>query len=488
MWALSALTSSRRVLVLFALMVLLPGTVFGILIVRSVQSDRVRALEDQSRRQREIVRLFELELSRWLVSTAPDGAITRAAFRFKVDGDRIVFPEFDLALPIGPPAPRPRTDALPPDRVTAAVVTDYYYPRILVLLRDFKSRAQYFQRLRSLVVLLPGSTDGYAITASQLVTRADEWLAELCAGAPFIGSLRIGDFEDRSPTADPFALAGFPFFRVVFDHRRAAGTSAFGDHTFAYSMSFLVMLTSLGSFLVYRAVSQDVRLSELRSDFVSAVSHEFRSPLSSMLVLLERLDAARIRDPEKLAEYHAVLRRDAERLAALITRLLDFAQIESGKQRYALERVDLAAIAREAVEASRRLMTNDRLRCVGDGAGPLWVSADRTALQDCIQNLIENAAKYSAADQPIDVTCSSANGHHLVEVRDRGIGVPRSEHSKIFEKFYRGARATELNVQGVGIGLSLVKHVVEYHGGSVSVESETGTGSCFRLHLPAATE
>ncbi len=488
MWDTGVLHRSRRALLLFALMVLLPAAIFTILIVRAVGSDRAQAAEAQAVRQRQIVQLFEHVLSDWLFSTQPDAAVSRAALTFRIEGERILFPEFQLALPVGAPTPRPPAVMPPADRLTAQAITDFYYPRILVFLHDFKSGAQYFLRLRSLIVLLPGGSQGYAIAAKPVVDYANARLAELCAGTGFTGSLWVGDVRDRqsASASGPFALKGFSFFQVVFERASVTSATDFRQYPFAYSMGFLVLLTILGSLLVYRTVSQEMRLSQLRTDFVSAVSHEFRSPLSSMLVLLERLDSARIRDPEKLREYHALIRRDARRLSALVTRLLDFAQIEKGKQRYALERVELVAIAREAAEECRRSAPADRIRLCGPEAAPLWVRADRTALQDCIQNLIENAVKYSPPDRPIAVTCSSANGSHIVEVQDRGIGVPRDEQEKIFDKFYRGHQATELNVQGVGIGLALVKHVVECHGGSVSVESEPGEGSRFRLHLPRA--
>jgi len=486
MLALRDLTGGRRALLLFALMVLLPGTVFGILIVRSVRDDRAQSAERDAQRQRQIVQVFERQLNSWLFSDAPDGAGADAALRFRVEGNQIRFPAFQLALPVVAQAARPPADMLPDDGPTRQVITDFYYPRILVLLRDFKSGAQYFLRLRSLIVLLPGNTDGYAIGAPQIAGRANEWLSDLCAGTRFTAVLSIGDVQDR-PTAaarGPFALAGFPFFQVVFQYRENAGDAS--GYAFAYAMSFLIIVAILGSGLVYRAVSHDARLSQLRSDFVSAVSHEFRSPLSSMLALLERLDTARIQDPGKLAEYHAVIRRDAQRLSLLVTRLLDFAQIESGKERYALERVELGSVARDAVEVCRHHRSADRLRIGSGEAGPKWILGDRTALQGCIQNLLENAIKYSGPDQPIEVMCSSSSLTHDVEVRDQGIGIPRSEQPRIFEKFYRGGRASDLDVPGVGIGLALVKHVVECHGGSVSVDSELGVGSRFRLHLPKA--
>jgi two-component system phosphate regulon sensor histidine kinase PhoR len=237
---------------------------------------------------------------------------------------------------------------------------------------------------------------------------------------------------------------------------------------------------------VYRGVSQEVRLSQLRTDFVSAVSHEFRSPLSSILALSERLESSRVRDPAKLAQYHQVIGQEARRLSALVTRLLEFAQIEEGKKVYSFERVELVGIACEALQSCHYPVRQERIRLCGEDAAPLWVRADRIALRHCIQNLIENAVKYSPSDSPIAVTCASASGSNVVEVHDRGIGIPLAEQGRIFEKFYRGRQASELDVQGVGIGLALVRHVMERHGGSVSVQSQPGQGSRFRLHLPRA--
>ncbi len=229
-----------------------------------------------------------------------------------------------------------------------------------------------------------------------------------------------------------------------------------------------------------------MRLARLRNDFVAAVSHEFRSPLSSILALAERLE--RIGDPEKLREYHRIIEQDARRLSALVTRLLDFALIEEGREMYSIERLDLVDSAREAIKGCQHVTGPDRIRLVGagDDTAPLWVCGDRTALRHAIQNVIENAAKYSPPEAPILVQCASANGHNFVEVCDRGIGIPASEQGQIFEKFYRGRQVAGLNVQGVGIGLTLVKHVMASHGGSIVVDSRPGEGSRFSLRLPKA--
>jgi two-component system phosphate regulon sensor histidine kinase PhoR len=480
----------RRAIVLFVPMVLLPAVVFGILIVRAVRSDRMQAAQLTGEHQRQIVRLVEADLQNWLFSPVADGARSAALFQFQVVGDLIEFPAVRLSLPVAVSSRGPRPpESMPPNGPpTADVIKEFYYPRILVFLRDLHSGAQYFLRLRTLVVLMPDRASGYALAAQQVLDHVNRRLADLCAGEGFTGALWVGDLRDEhgAPPNAAFGLEGFSFFQVVFHDARSAEPAGFRGHAFAYSMAVLVALTTLGSVLVYRTVTREARISQLRSDFVSAVSHEFRSPLSAILALSERLEGLRITDPEKLVEYHRVIGTEARRLSALVTRLLDFAQIEQGKKTYSHERVDLAAAARDAVEACRYVVHRDRIR-LESAAAPRWVIGDPTALRHCIQNLIENAAKYSPSDAPITVTCESQNGTHSIGVQDLGIGVPIEERARIFDKFYRGQQASALDTQGVGIGLALVKHVMESHHGTVSLENGPGKGSLFRLSFPTVT-
>lgn len=488
---LGRLHHHRRAILLFVLLVLLPAAAFAILIVRAVQSDRAQAAQRDGVRQREIVRLLEADLNAWLFSASPDvGASSGALFTFQVVGDGIEFPGVGLTLPISDSPPRPRPpESIPPEGPpTAEIVRDFYFPRILVFLRDLRSNAQYFLRLRTLVVLMPDRTSGYALGAQSILEHVNRRLAAFCAGEEFSGALSIGDLrtEGPAPTA-AFGLEGFSFFQVVFHQRGPSRTmTSFRQHPFAYSMGLLVLLTIVGSVLMYRTLAQEARLSQLRSDFVSAVSHEFRSPLSSILALSERLERSRITDPQKIVEYHRMIGDDARRLFALVTRLLDFAQIERGRKTYAVERMDLVAVVREAIDASRYAARRDRVRLVGCEGAPMWVMADPTALRHSVQNLIENAAKYSPPGSPITVACASRDGGATVSVRDEGIGIPAADRERIFEKFFRGRDAAALDSQGVGIGLALVKHLTESLHGSVSVDSAPGKGSVFRLSLPTA--
>jgi two-component system phosphate regulon sensor histidine kinase PhoR len=479
---------SRKVVALFVLMVLLPAAVFTVLIVRATRSERARLEYDKTLRQRQIVRFIEADLRTWLFSAAGDSARSTAQVRFEAQDDRIVFPDFHLSWPASEsPQLRP-AEAGPPDLPpTARSVAEQYFPRIQAFRRDVaagrNAGAQYFRQLRALVVQLPGSSDGYVVDIQHVLAHVNGKLAEFAAADAFTATAWMGAERTSRPPVGSFAIEGFPFLEVLFEDAPTATAGGLRGQALPYSMAVLLLVTVLGSVFAYRAVSQEARLARLRNDFVAAVSHEFRSPLSSILALAERLE--RIQDPEKLREYHRIIGQDAHRLRALVTRLLDFALIEEGKKVYSLERIDLVAAAREAIDSCQHVAHAERIRLFGADA-PLWVHADRTALHHAIQNVIENAAKYSPPESPIIVQCASANGNHLVEVRDRGVGPPPAEQAKIFEKFYRGRHASGLNVQGVGIGLALVRHVVDSHGGSISVESRPGDGSRFSLRFPKA--
>lgn len=474
---------------LFALVVVLPVTVFGLLVVRAMRGERIRAEYESAARQRDIVAELNEDLTSWLFAAGPGSARATALLHFHADAGRIVFPAFNLALAADDsPEQRPFDSGPPPLPPTRAAVIDQYFPRVQAFRRDAaagrNTGAQYFPRLAALVVQPPSKPDGYVVDVERVLEHANARLAAITATEPFTATAWIAAQRPSSRPTDSMGLVGFPFFEVVFDERPAPAASLLREQLFPYSMGLLIVVTVLGSGFMYRAVSHESRLARLRSDFVAAVSHEFRSPLASILALTERLD--RVGDPERRREYHAIIGQDVRRLSNLVTRLLDFALIEEGQKTYSFERIDLADITSDAVATSRATVRPDRIQLAARPSHPLWVRADRTALTHAIQNLVDNAAKYSPPDAPIRVACGSTGGRHVVDVEDTGIGILPSERAKIFEKFYRGRQAAPLNAEGVGIGLSLVRHVMDRHGGSVTVDSEPGRGSRFSLRLPVA--
>jgi hypothetical protein len=184
------LGQNRSVIVLFVLVVLLPSSILTVLVVRTVRSERMRVKYEDAQRQRHIVRLAEADLNNWLFSAHAESAISQSLLRFQLKGDRILFPEFQLSLP-NADAPRRRPfDSTPTEtKLTADSITDQYYPRIQAFLRDFSagrhSGAQYFLRLRAIVVRAPGRDEGYVLDVEPVIEHVNERLADFCATENF---------------------------------------------------------------------------------------------------------------------------------------------------------------------------------------------------------------------------------------------------------------------------------------------------------------
>ena len=287
------LRRSHKVVALFVLMVLLPAAVFTSLIVRAARSERMRQEYEKTGRQQQIVRLVEADLTNWLFAASGASARAGALLRFEVRGNLIVFPEHHLSLAMGDSPQQRPFDAGPPELpLTPQAIRTQYLPRIQAFRRDVATGrtagAQYFRQLRSLVVQPPGSDAGYMVDIEDVLGHVNGTLERLSASEPFTSRAWIAAERTSRPPAGSVGLEGFPFFEVIFEDVRTPALAGLREQAFSYSMSLLVLVTVLGSVFVYRAVSQEARLARLRNDFVAAVSHEFRSPLSSILALGER--------------------------------------------------------------------------------------------------------------------------------------------------------------------------------------------------------
>ena len=238
-----------------------------------------------------------------------------------------------------------------------------------------------------------------------------------------------------------------------------------------------------------RVVRREVELGRIQNDFIAAVSHEFKSPIASIRLLMERITTGRLRTPESASEYYAAISREAVRLERLVNRLLEWQQIQAGHKRYSFSPASLTAIAVTAIEEMRPQAEAKGITLETSFEEPLAkVSTDEAALTDAIENLIDNAIKYSPSGTKIAVSCTSTDHQACVEVRDQGVGISNDELPRIFDKFYRGRRGDRSNVQGTGLGLALVKATAEAHGGEVHVTSDPGVGSCFSVRLPIVSE
>jgi signal transduction histidine kinase len=247
----------------------------------------------------------------------------------------------------------------------------------------------------------------------------------------------------------------------------------------------LSLLIGAGMIFAYRNVSSELALAKLKSDFVSNVSHELRTPLALIRLYAETLELGRISTSDKRQEYYEIIRKESERLSSLINNILDFSRIEAGKKEYSFRETDVADLVRSTLESYRFEIEQNGFHFeqnIDNNLPPLKV--DREAIARSLLNLVSNAVKYSASRKYLGVHLYRRDGNVNLEVVDHGIGIPAKEQLKIFEKFYRVGDPLVHNTKGSGLGLSLVRHIVQAHGGQVAVESAPGHGSKFIIILP----
>jgi signal transduction histidine kinase len=247
----------------------------------------------------------------------------------------------------------------------------------------------------------------------------------------------------------------------------------------------LSLLMGAGMTLMYRNVARELALAKLKSDFVSNVSHELRTPLALIRLYAETLELGRIPTSGKQHEYYEIIRKESERLTALINNILDFSRIESGKKEYSFRETDIAELVRSTLESYRFEIEQGGFQFeekIENNVPCLLV--DREAIARSLLNLVNNAVKYSSSEKYLGIHLYRQDSRVNLEVVDHGIGIPAKEHLKIFEKFYRVGDPLVHNTKGSGLGLSLVRHIVEAHGGGVGVESVPGKGSKFIITLP----
>ncbi|MGA1995909.1 MAG: HAMP domain-containing sensor histidine kinase [Bryobacteraceae bacterium] len=322
-----------------------------------------------------------------------------------------------------------------------------------------------------------------AILQPVLSREAVEWAAADSEGRVVAGRAPSG----RHPAVRPAAEGQLPWTLYV------GGTPTAGDAGVAARQRFLVagmgimvLFLISGTYFIGRAIRREMEVSRMQSDFVSAVSHEFRSPLTSMRQLAEILALGRVPNEDRRQVYYETLVRETGRLQRLVEALLNFGRMEEGARQYHFEELDTATLVERVVaEFEPQIAGQGRhIELVG-GARGCTIEADPEAMSVALRNLVDNAIKYSPACPTVWVEWGRQREFVAIRVRDKGVGIQPSERKAIFRKFVRGSAAAEGNVKGSGVGLAMVRHIVAAHGGAIRVASQPGQGSTFTVLLPA---
>jgi two-component system phosphate regulon sensor histidine kinase PhoR len=291
------------------------------------------------------------------------------------------------------------------------------------------------------------------------------------------GSLSLRD----RPMDLPFRLA---FFRVG-DPEGQDGVLS--NLLFYVVIALAVAGLATGGFVLIRLLTREIRLATLKADFVSNLSHELKTPITSISLFTEMLDEGKMTDPEEQAEAFSILATESQRLQRTVARMIDVARGEARRNPYELEPGDLNEPVMEAATRFRRITTEPGLElAVSLFPERLPVRMDFQAVDDAVTNLLSNAWKYKRGDRVRITVRTARRGRHAeLLVSDDGVGIPRAERRRVFEMFYRSEHFLTHPVAGTGLGLALVRSVVRGHKGSIKVESgEGGRGAAFRLRIP----
>jgi signal transduction histidine kinase len=360
------------------------------------------------------------------------------------------------------------------ERLEGSPQTEYLLNQIAERLDDAAFRqkagnavalAKHVEALRG---TLPGMLDALRRDAAEPVWLDDgDWKVALAktpeSGKELLVTIASGDVPAPAPPAAN--EKGSPLIGV-----------------YAASLGLVLLLTASGAYMLWRDVRREVEMAKLRSQFVSSVSHELKTPLTAIRMFAETLQ--RRPDVAARTDYLETIVHESERLSRLVDNVLDFSKMERGQRHYQLRPTSVTAVV-EAVAKTAQYPLRQAgfaLKVSAEETDP--VEGDNDALQQAVLNLVMNAIKYSGGRKEIEIEARQEKSEAVIAVRDYGIGIPVEHRQKIFERFYRVPSAENQRIPGAGLGLTLVADITKAHGGMVTVESEPGVGSLFALRLP----
>jgi len=279
----------------------------------------------------------------------------------------------------------------------------------------------------------------------------------------------------------------FPPWRLELSYIGSKGLGEINifSNFYFWTIMTLIIILVFGTVLIARIVTREMEILKIKSDFVSSVSHEFKTPLTSMKALTERLETGKVTQPVKMKQYISIISHDIDRLIRLVSNILNFSNIEEGKKVYRKEKTDIAIWLKEIIDNYKKesVESNCNINVQLKNDMPA-IPIDRDAMAQALFNLLDNAVKFSRQDKEAEVTAEKNENSIILKIKDKGIGIENDEKDKIFEKFYRGKNAVKYYIKGTGLGLALVKYTVEAHNGQIDVGSEPGWSTVFTITLP----
>jgi signal transduction histidine kinase len=263
------------------------------------------------------------------------------------------------------------------------------------------------------------------------------------------------------------------------------GLESPSKNPFFFMIIIIFSLIVFGIVLSVRYVNQEMLLAKMKSDFISTVSHEFKSPLTSIRQMLELLHTRRVSSEERKQQYIETMLKESERLTHLLENTLDFSRLEAGKKQYDMQVVDLNQLITSSCSGFEELNPNYQVK-LRLSKNSISLFADETALRHLLNNLLDNAAKYTDPNRPNEISISTKTESEMaiLTVEDTGLGISDEDKKQIFDRFFRAGDSLTRKVKGTGIGLSIVQTIVNDHSGKIDVESNLGTGSKFIIHFP----
>lgn len=298
--------------------------------------------------------------------------------------------------------------------------------------------------------------------------------------------------SENEPSGSPIVrtnfTGNFPDWTLEFYYQEPRLMEAF---LFSQRGIYFYMFLLIGGILIFgliltvRTVNHELELARMKSDFVSTISHEFKSPLTSIRQLAEMLHSGRVPSEERRQKYYDVLLEQSERLSLITENVLNFAKMEEGRREFVFEKTDITSLLEDLISSVQERVRHAGFAIQIEMKDSLpFIRADKDALVQAVNNLIDNAIKYSGKIKKVEVKVFKEDQNVVIAVKDFGIGIKKEEKDKIFDRFYRGGDELTRNVKGSGLGLTLVKQIVKAHKGRVQVESESGKGSTFFIKLP----